>query len=74
MSFFDELERFIKEIKSVKSLSHYPPYTYYKGAVVISGTEKPTLEKNALFVFYPFLKGAVVFHKILTEYFQTEEN
>ena len=74
MSFFNELERVVKEIASVKSISDYPPYTYFKGAVVISGTEKPTIEKNALFVFYPFLKGAVVFRKLLNEYFKAEEN
>ena len=74
MSFFDELERVIKEIKSVKSISDYPPYTYYKGAVVISGTEKPTIEKNALFVFYPFLKGSIIFRKLLSKYFMEEES
>ena len=74
MPFFDEMGRIIKEITSGKSISEYPPYAYYKGAEVLSGSEKLTIEKNALFVFYPFLKGAVIFHKILTEYFKTEES
>ena len=74
ISFFNELERVVKEITSAKSVSNYSPYKYFKGAVVISGTEKPTIEKNALFVFYPFLKGAVVFRKLLNEYYKAEEN
>ena len=73
MPFFDEVGRVIKEIASGRSREEYTPYAYYKGASVISGTEKPTIEKNALFVFYPFLKGAVIFHKILSEYFTEAE-
>ncbi len=73
MPYFDEMGRVIKEITSGKSITDYPPYAYYKGAAVITGTEKLTIEKNALFVFFPYLKGAVVFRKILAEYFNAEE-
>ena len=71
MPYFDEMGRIIKEISSGKSLSDYPPFAYYRGAEVLSGTDRLTIEKNALFVFYPYLRGAVLFFKILSEYFKT---
>jgi hypothetical protein len=71
MPYFDEMGRIIKEISSGKSLTDYPPFAYYKGAEVISGTDRLTIEKNALFVFFPYLKGAVLFFRILSEYFKT---
>ena len=62
------INRIISEIKGGRTLTEYPPFVYYKGAELFSGSSRITIEKKSLFMIFPCLKGALVFFKVLSEW------